>query len=98
MLGVIRALLWARIHYIAGQKLEQLPPQLRELAEKYRRGIAEALGVPPEMIKENIVTKWVTHLYEAFTGQKPPMVSGLADIYVIGAGGAKRTREGGWIY
>lgn len=52
---------------IFGQKLEELPPELRELAEKFRRGIAKAIGVPPEYISEEKVYKWVVNWAKAWT-------------------------------
>lgn len=48
------------------QKIEELPPEMKEVAEKFRRGIAKALGVPPEEISEEKVYKWVTNWAKAF--------------------------------
>jgi len=39
--------------------------ELPELARAYRRGIAEAIGVPPEAIKEEKVKKWYRHFVKA---------------------------------
>jgi len=38
----------------------------KELAEKFKRGIAEALGVPPEAIREDVVERWATAWIRAF--------------------------------
>jgi len=40
--------------------------KIKRLAEKYREGIAEAIGVPPEAIREDIVEKWVEEWTKAF--------------------------------
>ena len=46
--------------------LEALTPEQRALAEEFRRGIASALGVPPEAIREDILVKWVKEWSRAF--------------------------------
>jgi hypothetical protein len=38
----------------------------RRLAEKFGLGIAEALGVPPEAIRQEIVEKWIREWSKAF--------------------------------
>jgi len=43
-----------------------LTEKQKELAEKFRQGIAEALGVPPEAIKSEPVYKWVEEWTKAF--------------------------------
>ena len=48
------------------RSIEELPPHLRELAERYRRAVADVLGVPPEAIREDVVVRWVTHWAEAY--------------------------------
>ena len=48
------------------RSIEELPPNLRSLAEKYRGAIANVLGVPPEAIREDMVVKWVTEWARAF--------------------------------
>jgi len=48
------------------QVLVQVPsPKQAELAEKYKRGIADALGIRPEDINEEVVEKWVVHWLRA---------------------------------
>ena len=51
---------------VAVTKLEELTPEQRQLMEKFREGIAEALGVPPEAIREDVLIKWVTEWSKAF--------------------------------
>jgi len=43
-----------------------IPRKLQRLAEEFRRGIAEAIGVSPEEIKPEIVEKWVREWTRAF--------------------------------
>ena len=43
-----------------------IPRKLQRLAEEFRRGIAEAIGVSPEDIKPEIVEKWVREWTRAF--------------------------------
>ena len=43
-----------------------LTRKLKNLAEEYRKGIAEALGVPPEYIRQDVVEKWVREWARAF--------------------------------
>lgn len=38
----------------------------RQMAEEYRRGIAEALGVPPEAIREDVAQSWLVNWNRAF--------------------------------
>ena len=45
---------------------ETLTTSQRELAEEFRRGIAEALGVPPEAIKEEPIQRWIIAYTKAF--------------------------------
>jgi len=41
-------------------------PKLSELSEKFRRGIAKAIGIPPEYIREDRVRKWVEEWIKAW--------------------------------
>jgi len=50
----------------AGTTPETLTEAQRRLAEEFRRGIAEALGVPPEAIREEMVERWVIGFTKAF--------------------------------
>ncbi len=36
------------------------------MADEFRRGMASALGVPPEAIREEIVQKWIVNWTRAF--------------------------------
>lgn len=47
-------------------RIECLPPNLRQLAIKYRNAIANVLGLPPEAIREDVVVKWVQHWVHAY--------------------------------
>lgn len=51
---------------VAVQPGQELTPAQRAMAEEFRVGMAEALGVPPEAIREEIVQKWVRNWSRAF--------------------------------
>jgi len=40
--------------------------KIKKIADSYRKGIAKALGVPPEDINPEVVEKYVEDLYRAF--------------------------------
>lgn len=40
--------------------------KMKQLAEEYKEGIAEALGVSPEDINQEVVNKWVEDWAKAF--------------------------------
>ena len=42
-----------------------LPSKFEEIAEKYKRGIAQAIGVSPEDINEEVVKRWAVHWLRA---------------------------------
>lgn len=44
----------------------KLTESQQEMAEEFRRGIAEALGVPPETIQQGPVQKWIVNFTKAF--------------------------------
>ncbi len=73
-----------------------LAQSLKELEEKYRRGIARVLGVPPSAIKESIVEKWAKHWAKAFT--KPEYWSRLGLSSMIYTYSQKIMPEGGIHY
>jgi hypothetical protein len=56
------------IDKIFGQRLttENLSDEQKQLASAFRDGIAEALGVPPENIKESAVMNWILNFTRAF--------------------------------
>ncbi|MEM1589002.1 MAG: hypothetical protein QXT26_02685 [Thermoproteota archaeon] len=53
-----------------------LTPEQRALMEKFRKGIAEALGVPPEMIKEERLEKWIREWTKAWVKPTYPAIYG----------------------
>ena len=46
-------------------KLEDLPPQVRRLAEEMREELAKRFGIPPEDISEEYLAKWASHWLKA---------------------------------
>jgi hypothetical protein len=48
-----------------GEIRRELTPQQRALIEKWKRGIAEALGVPVEAIREDVAERWLIHWMKA---------------------------------
>lgn len=50
----------------AGVTSGTLTEAQRQLAEEFRRGLAEALGVSPESIRREVVEKWVVNWSRAF--------------------------------
>jgi len=46
---------------------ETLTPAQKELMQRFRRGIAEALGVKPEHIREEPLTRWIIQWSKAWT-------------------------------
>ena len=50
----------------AGVTVGGLTESQRQMADEFRRGMAGALGVPPEAIREEIVQKWVVNWTRAF--------------------------------
>ena len=50
----------------AGTTPETLTEAQKRLMEEFRRGIAEALGVPPEAIKEEPLQKWIVQWTKAW--------------------------------
>lgn len=41
------------------------PVDINKIAQKYREGIAEFLGVPVEWIREDVARKWAEHYVKA---------------------------------
>jgi len=50
----------------AGVTPEDLNEAQRRLAERFKAGIADALGVPPEAIRQEPVERWVTEFTKAW--------------------------------
>jgi len=42
-----------------------LPPRAEEIAEKYKKGIAQAIGISPQDINEEVVKRWAVHWLRA---------------------------------
>ena len=55
--GPKRAILSER----AGVKPGTQTESLRQTAEEFRRGMATALGVPPEAFREDVVQRWIVN-------------------------------------
>ena len=63
----------------------ELTPAQKRLAEEFKRGIAEALGVPPEAIKEEPIERWIRRWTAAFV--KPTYWTSrtaLNEVYQLG--------------
>lgn len=45
---------------------QEINPKLQNIAEKYRRAMAQAFDVPEGWIRDEIVKKWALHLAMAF--------------------------------
>jgi len=72
-MGIVQKILERRplLRFLRGQRVAVLPetpltPAQRALAERFKVGIAGALGVPPEAIKQEVVEKWVREWAKAF--------------------------------
>ena len=50
----------------AGVTIGGLTESQTQMADEFRRGMASALGVPPEAIREEIVQKWLVNWTRAF--------------------------------
>ena len=61
--GILRRRLFGQRVGIEPGKLTKAQ---RRLAQKFREGIAEALGVPPEAIREDVVERWIVEWTKAF--------------------------------
>jgi hypothetical protein len=63
-------LLWVRsrprlVPRVLGEVAGGLTPHQRVLIEKWKRGIAAALGVPIEAIREDVAEKWLINWMRA---------------------------------
>jgi len=54
----------------AGVTPEDLNEAQRRLAERFKAGIADALGVPPEAIRQEPVERWVTEFTKAWVSEE----------------------------
>jgi hypothetical protein len=67
---VERVLIWWRARPRLLGELKQLTPQQKALIEKWKRGIASALGVPPEAIREDVAERWLEHWIRALVKEE----------------------------
>jgi hypothetical protein len=51
-------------------EIKELTPQQKALIEKWKRGIASALGVPPEAIREDVAERWLEHWIKALVKEE----------------------------
>jgi hypothetical protein len=51
-------------------QVRALTPQQEELVKRFRRGLAGALGVPEEAIREEVLRKWVTEWTRAIVKEE----------------------------
>lgn len=70
------------LHLLRGSFLQVVPPEVdarrKELAERFKRGIAEALGVKPEDINQEVVERWALEFARAFVKPESWEKYGLA--------------------
>jgi hypothetical protein len=62
-------LLWVRLRPRLLGELALTPAQ-KALIEKWKRGIASALGVPPEAIREDVAERWLEHWIKALVKEE----------------------------
>jgi hypothetical protein len=60
------------------QPVERFPPRFQAIAEKYKQGIAQALGISPEDINEAVVRRWAIHWLRAMVKPEAWEKYGLA--------------------
>jgi hypothetical protein len=60
------------------QFAERTPPRFQRIVERYKRGIAQALGVSPEDINEEVVRRWAIHWLRAMVKPEAWEKYGLA--------------------
>jgi len=57
---------------------ERIPPRFQHIVERYKQGIAQALGVSPEDINEAVVRRWAIHWLRAMVKPEAWEKYGLA--------------------
>jgi hypothetical protein len=62
----------------AEQIVERVPPRFQHIVERYKQGIAQALGVSPEDINEAVVRRWAIHWLRAMVKPEAWEKYGLA--------------------
>jgi len=68
LISMITTLLLTRPSLLTNLLLETLyplPKEFEALAEKYKRGVAQAIGISPEDINEEVVKRWAIHWLRA---------------------------------
>ena len=48
-----------RVILYSQSSLDDLPPNLKQFADKFRKSLAKAIGVKPEDISEQYVARWI---------------------------------------
>jgi len=69
-------------------EVRALTPEQEALAKKFREGIASALGVPPEAIREDVVKKWIVEWTKALVSEEylrehPELLARLEKLGVV---------------
>jgi len=63
-------ILWLRTRPRLLGEIKVLTPEQKALIEKWKRGIASALGVPPEAIREDVAERWLEHWVKALVKEE----------------------------
>jgi hypothetical protein len=58
-------LLWIKLRPRLLGEVKELTPHQKVLIEKWKRGIAQALGVPETAIREDVAEKWLLNWMRA---------------------------------
>ena len=58
-------LLWIKLRPRLLGEVKELTPHQKALIEKWKRGIAQALGVPETAIREDVAEKWLLNWMRA---------------------------------
>jgi hypothetical protein len=62
----------------ASLPVERIPPRFQHIVERYKQGIAQALGVSPEDLNEEVVRRWAIHWLRAMVKPEAWEKYGLA--------------------
>ena len=75
-MGIISDIIdWIRVRprllpRVLGEVKRELTPHQRVLIDKWKRGIASALGVPVEAIREDVAEKWLINWMKALVKEE----------------------------
>jgi len=58
-------ILWLRLRPRLFGEIKEITPKQKQLIEKWKKGIAEALGVPVEAMREDVAERWLEHWIKA---------------------------------